>query len=82
MGGFFGSISTKPCVNDLFYGTDYHSHLGTKRAGMVTLTPNPVSTAQSTVSNAIISALNLKTSSTASSAIRDSESSATPTLSR
>ena len=39
MGGFFGSISTKPCVNDLFYGTDYHSHLGTKRAGMVTFDP-------------------------------------------
>lgn len=36
MGGFFGTISTKDCVNDLFYGTDYNSHLGTKRAGMVT----------------------------------------------
>ncbi len=36
MGGFFGTISTKSCVNDLFYGTDYHSHLGTKRAGLVT----------------------------------------------
>jgi len=36
MGGFFGTISTKPCVNDLFYGTDYNSHLGTKRAGLVT----------------------------------------------
>ncbi len=36
MGGFFGSISKKPCVDDIFYGTDYHSHLGTKRAGMVT----------------------------------------------
>ena len=35
MGGFFGTISTKSCVNDLFYGTDYNSHLGTKRAGMV-----------------------------------------------
>ena len=39
MGGFFGSISTKPCVNELFYGTDYHSHLGTKRAGLVTFDP-------------------------------------------
>ena len=37
MGGFFGTISTHDCVNDLFYGTDYNSHLGTKRAGMVTL---------------------------------------------
>ncbi len=36
MGGFFGTISTKNCVNDLFYGTDYNSHLGTRRAGLVT----------------------------------------------
>ncbi len=36
MGGIFGIISVKSCVNDLFYGTDYNSHLGTKRAGMVT----------------------------------------------
>jgi hypothetical protein len=34
MGGFFGSISKSDCVSDVFYGTDYHSHLGTKRAGM------------------------------------------------
>ena len=34
MGGFFGCISKDDCVNDLFYGTDYHSHLGTKRGGM------------------------------------------------
>lgn len=39
MGGFFGSISKKPCVDDIFYGTDYHSHLGTKRAGLVTYDP-------------------------------------------
>ena len=36
MGGIFGTISQKDCVNDLFYGTDYNSHLGTRRAGMVT----------------------------------------------
>ena len=36
MGGFFGTISTRDCVNDLFYGTDYNSHLGTRRAGLVT----------------------------------------------
>ena len=36
MGGFFGNISVKSCVTDLFYGTDYNSHLGTKRAGLVT----------------------------------------------
>lgn len=35
MSGFFGSVSQTGCVNDVFYGTDYHSHLGTKRAGMV-----------------------------------------------
>jgi amidophosphoribosyltransferase len=34
MSGFFGSISKYDCVSDVFYGTDYHSHLGTKRAGM------------------------------------------------
>jgi amidophosphoribosyltransferase len=34
MSGFFGSISKKDCVTDVFYGTDYHSHLGTKRAGL------------------------------------------------
>lgn len=35
MSGFFGCISKEDCVKDVFYGTDYHSHLGTKRAGMV-----------------------------------------------
>ena len=34
MGGIFGTISTTDCVSDLFYGTDYNSHLGTKRGGM------------------------------------------------
>lgn len=34
MGGIFGVVSHKDCVFDLFYGTDYHSHLGTRRAGM------------------------------------------------
>ncbi len=34
MSGFFGCISKNDCVSDVFYGTDYHSHLGTKRAGM------------------------------------------------
>lgn len=36
MGGFFGTVSQQPCVTDLFYGTDYQSHLGTKRGGMAT----------------------------------------------
>jgi len=34
MSGFFGCISKSDCVADVFYGTDYHSHLGTKRAGV------------------------------------------------
>ena len=34
MGGFFGVASREDCVFDLFYGIDYHSHLGTRRAGM------------------------------------------------
>ncbi|WP_455591706.1 amidophosphoribosyltransferase [Bacteroides sp.] len=36
MGGFFGTVSKKSCVTDLFYGTDYNSHLGTKRGGLAT----------------------------------------------
>ena len=34
MGGLFGCVSKENCINDLFYGTDYHSHLGTKRGGL------------------------------------------------
>ncbi len=34
MGGFFGTVAKEDCVFDLFFGTDYHSHLGTRRAGM------------------------------------------------
>ena len=34
MGGFFGVASKEDCIFDLFFGTDYHSHLGTRRAGM------------------------------------------------
>jgi len=36
MGGFFGTISKSACATDLFYGTDYNSHLGTRRGGMAT----------------------------------------------
>ena len=39
MGGFFGTVLKKDCVTDLFYGTDYNSHLGTKRGGMATYDP-------------------------------------------
>jgi len=40
MGGFFGTISNSDCVNDLYYGTDYHSHLGTKRGGLAVVKDN------------------------------------------
>jgi amidophosphoribosyltransferase len=40
MSGFFGSILKGDCVSDVFYGTDYHSHLGTKRAGLVFYSEN------------------------------------------
>lgn len=36
MGGFFGTVSTEKCAAELFYGTDYQSHLGTRRGGMAT----------------------------------------------
>ena len=35
MGGFFGTISKQDCVLDVFFGVDYHSHLGTRRGGMI-----------------------------------------------
>ena len=38
MGGFFGVASNEDCVSDLFFGTDYHSHLGTRRGGLVVRT--------------------------------------------
>jgi amidophosphoribosyltransferase len=37
MGGFFGVVSQEQCAPDLYYGTDYHSHLGTRRGGMATV---------------------------------------------
>ena len=39
MGGFFGTISKRECATDLFYGTDYNSHLGTRRGGLATYDP-------------------------------------------
>lgn len=38
MGGFFGAASKNDCVTDVFFGTDYHSHLGTRRGGMTSYT--------------------------------------------
>ena len=43
MGGIFGTISKQECINDLFYGTDYNSHMGTKRGGMATWTGSGLS---------------------------------------
>ena len=40
MGGFFGVASKTDCVTDLFFGTDYHSHLGTVRGGLATKNGN------------------------------------------
>lgn len=42
MGGFFGVASKQSCVNDLFFGTDYHSHLGTQRGGMAVMGDNGI----------------------------------------
>jgi amidophosphoribosyltransferase len=39
MGGFFGAASGHDCVTDVFFGTDYHSHLGTRRGGMTAYSP-------------------------------------------
>ena len=40
MGGFFGAVSREHCAADVFFGTDYHSHLGTHRGGMAFWTPD------------------------------------------
>ncbi len=40
MGGFFGAASKRDCVTDVFFGTDYHSHLGTRRGGMTSYSPD------------------------------------------
>ena len=40
MGGFFGAASEHDCVTDVFFGTDYHSHLGTRRGGMTAFSPD------------------------------------------
>ena len=37
MGGFFGAVSQRDVSLDIFFGVDYHSHLGTRRGGMILL---------------------------------------------
>ena len=52
MGGFCGVYSKDSCVADLFYGTDYHSHLGTHRGGMSVLSPTGFRRAIHDIANA------------------------------
>jgi amidophosphoribosyltransferase len=51
MGGFFGVVSKQDCVADLFFGTDYHSHLGTMRGGLAVLSPKGFQRAIHDISN-------------------------------
>ncbi len=51
MGGFCGVISKEDCVVDLFFGTDYHSHLGTQRGGMAVLGDNGIQRAIHNIQN-------------------------------
>ncbi len=52
MSGFFGVASKNDCVFDLFFGTDYHSHLGTRRGGMAVLTDKGIARAIHNIENA------------------------------
>lgn len=51
MGGMFGVVSRKDCVTDLFFGIDYHSHLGTKKGGIVVYGENGFNRAIHNISN-------------------------------
>ena len=51
MGGFFGVASKNDCVVELFYGVDYHSHLGTRRGGMATHGPEGFNRASHNIEN-------------------------------
>ncbi len=52
MGGLFGVISEHNCINDLFFGVDYHSHLGTRRAGMAVYTSDGIERTIHNIENA------------------------------
>ena len=52
MGGFFGVASKQDCVFDLFFGIDYHSHLGTRRGGMTVYGENGFNRAIHNIENA------------------------------
>lgn len=51
MGGIFGVVSKKSCTLDVFFGVDYHSHLGTKRGGMAVYGPRGFSRAIHNIEN-------------------------------
>lgn len=59
MGGIFGIVSNEDCVMDIFFGTDYHSHLGTKKVGCAYL-GIVVSTELYTISKTLLSGANSK----------------------
>src|SRR5512136_514474 len=52
MSGFFGVASRADCVGDLFFGTDYHSHLGTRRGGLAVKSSSGISRVIHDISNA------------------------------
>ena len=52
MGGFFAVASKESCILDLFFGTDYHSHLGTRRGGMAVYGKSGFSRAIHNIQNA------------------------------
>ena len=52
MGGFFGAVGKNDVLADVYFGTDYHSHLGTKRAGMCVLEESGFNRAIHNISNA------------------------------
>lgn len=51
MGGFFGVVSRNDCVKDLYFGTDYHSHLGTRRGGMAVMEEDGITRVIHDISN-------------------------------
>lgn len=51
MGGFFGVVSKEDCVNDVYFGTDYHSHLGTSMGGMAVWSGNSFNRAIHNIKN-------------------------------
>ena len=64
MGGFFGVTSKNDCVLDIFFGVDYHSHLGTKKGGMALHSKEKASSAKSITSKTHLSVQNSKVTCT------------------